>query len=90
MQAGLAILCNADSVFISELITNHECGRTYEADNPASLSVVVHSFIDHPENLQQMKRNAHEFTRSEFNWEVQSAPYMEAIQSLYHQRDQRV
>jgi glycosyltransferase involved in cell wall biosynthesis len=87
MQAGLAILCNADMEFVSGMIKRYECGLTYHVDRPESLIAIIQSWVNDPERLQSMKKNAYKAARTEFNWEVQSANYYQAIYDLYHRGD---
>ena len=82
MQAGLAVLCNSDLEFVSGIITDHACGNTYDSRDQESVGKMVRNFLDHPEILQEMKRNAYDFARTEFNWEVQSIPYLAAIREF--------
>jgi len=84
MQAGLAILCNADLNFVCSTVGRYECGLTYNADKPESLMATIQSLVNAPQPLQSMKKNAYKAARSEFNWEVQSADYYKAIYNLCH------
>jgi len=83
MQAGLAILCNADMEHVSDLVGRFQCGLTYDSSNPKSLLDAVQSLIDHPEQLRRMRLNAYNSVRSEFNWDVQAAAYRKIIQQFY-------
>jgi glycosyltransferase involved in cell wall biosynthesis len=82
MQAGLAILSH-NLEFVSELINHYKCGLVYDTANLGSFVDAVQFLINHPENLQEMKRNAYESAKSEFNWQVQSASYKNSIEHLY-------
>lgn len=84
MQAGLAILNNADQEFVSEVVNQYKCGLSYNPTQPASLIKAVQYLIDNPVQLQAMKNNAYECARSEFNWTTQSEVYLETLQNLYH------
>ena len=83
MQAGLAILCNTDLEFVSSIISECDCGRTYNLSNLDDFVRVIRFFTDHPEKLQILKMNAYNFARTKFNWEVQSGKYKETIQYFY-------
>lgn len=78
MQAGLAVLSN-DLVFVSDVIQRYRCGRVYDAARPDSFRQAIAYCLDHPEELEGMKARALHAAQTEFNWEVQSAPYAELI-----------
>lgn len=82
MQSGLAILSH-NLEFVSEVINRYKCGLIYDTANLGSFVNAVQFLINHPENLQDMKRNAYESAKSEFNWQVQSASYKNSIEHLY-------
>ena len=83
MQAGLAILHNSDQQYVTEIVSRRSCGVSYDVSNPSSLLDVVRNLLDDPELLRKMKRNSYETARSEFNWEIQSKAYSQAIQRLF-------
>ena len=83
MQAGLAILCNADLEFVSNIISEGDFGRTFNLSNPDDFVSIIRIFTDHPEMLQRYKRNAYNFAHTKFNWEVQSGLYKETIQNYF-------
>ncbi len=87
MQAGLAILCNADMEFVSSTIKHYECGQSYNEDDPESLIAIIQSWVNDPRRFRSMKKNAYQAARTEFNWEVQSGDYYQAIYDLYHRED---
>ena len=82
MQAGLAILCNADLEFVSETIKQQHCGLTYQMAKPQTLIGAVETFVSDPKRLHAMKHRAYDYARSEFNWEKQSAEYKRIIGDL--------
>lgn len=84
MQAGLALLVNDEMEFVSDIAKKYRCGLTYNEQEPNSLIEVVRYLIEHPQQLQEMKNNAFQGARTEFNWQILSEPYKTAIQRLYH------
>jgi glycosyltransferase involved in cell wall biosynthesis len=84
MHAGLAVLCNQDMEFVCNIVRRYECGLTYNATKPEIVIAALQSLINAPQHLQSMKNNAYKAARSEFNWEVQSKDYYQAIYKLYH------
>ncbi len=80
MQAGLAILSNKLE-FVSEVIRRFECGLTYDAGKPETLVEAIRFLIANPKVLQTMQHNARRGARSEFNWEVQSVEYKNAVRA---------
>jgi glycosyltransferase involved in cell wall biosynthesis len=87
MHAGLAIFCNQDMEFVCNMVRRYECGLTYNANEPEIVISAVQSLINAPQHLQSMKNNAYKAARSEFNWEVQSKDYYQAIYKLYHHKE---
>jgi glycosyltransferase involved in cell wall biosynthesis len=83
MQAGLAILYNADLEFVSQVVNGNQCGLSYRMDDLQGFYQTIHLFLDKPEELMKMKTNAYHFVRTEFNWEIQSKPYEQAIRKFY-------
>jgi glycosyltransferase involved in cell wall biosynthesis len=83
MQAGLAILHNADQVFVSEIIQSHECGLSYVDSDPSTLVDAVERLINNKQELRDMQQNSINTAKSEFNWEFQSKSYLEAIKGFY-------
>lgn len=83
MQAGLAILHNSDQQFVATVVNRHACGASYNILSPNSLLGVVRSFIENPELVRKMKRNSYLGAKAEFNWEVQSKVYTQAIKQLF-------
>jgi glycosyltransferase involved in cell wall biosynthesis len=83
MQAGLAILGNADLEFVSEIINRQQCGVIYKAAEPDTLMEAVHHLIQQTDRLQAMKTCAYEYARVEFNWEKQSESYKKIIEQLF-------
>ncbi len=82
MQAGLAILYNADLEFVARLVDKNQCGCSYRMDDPEDFCRTVRFFLDEPEELARMKANAQRLVRMEFNWEIQSKPYEQAIREF--------
>lgn len=82
MQAGLAILHNADQQFVTGVVKRYSCGASYIASNPSSFLHVARSLLDNPELLIEMKRNSYHAAQTEFNWSVQSKVYSQAIKQL--------
>jgi glycosyltransferase involved in cell wall biosynthesis len=82
MQAGLAIL-SSNTEFVVEVIDRYKCGLSYDPNNPSTLIRAVESFVQDPEQLNQMKRNSYMAAKNEFNWQNQSLSYAQVVASLY-------
>lgn len=78
MHAGLAILAN-DLAFVGDVIRRYDCGAVYRAEEPSTLIDAVRSMVDDRERLTQLKTNAYNAFRTDFNWESQSVPYRELL-----------
>lgn len=83
MQAGLAILHNADEQYVSDVVKQYRCGLNYDPSNPETLRNAVQWFIDNPQELANFKKNASFYAETDFNWKIQSKPYFEAIKNYY-------
>ncbi len=81
MQAGLAVFSN-ELAYVSEVVSRAECGVTYNASSPATVSAAVGSLVAHRDELLRKKRNGYRAAQAWFNWAVQSQPYEQAIGSL--------
>lgn len=79
MQAGLAILHNSDQVFVSDIVSQHACGLTFNLDDPDSLRSAVADLTGDAESLSAMQRRAYAAARDDFNWHEQSQPLRAAI-----------
>jgi glycosyltransferase involved in cell wall biosynthesis len=83
MQAGLAIL-STNSSFVEGILRQSNAGLTYEVTTPDSVVTAVRALLDAPQQLGIMQRNALAFANSEFNWQSQSTPYLNAISRLFY------
>jgi glycosyltransferase involved in cell wall biosynthesis len=83
MQAGLAILYNEDLQFVSSIISECNCGSAFNLNNKEDFALIIRNLTDQPKMLHDLKQNAYTYSRSVFNWEVQSDVYQKAIQRLY-------
>lgn len=81
MQAGLAILSN-NLEYVAQVLRQHRCGLVYDAREPQSFARAVRRFLDHSDELEKMKALALHAAQTEFNWEVQSAPYRDLVQHV--------
>jgi hypothetical protein len=50
-------------------------------DDPQEFYCTICSFLE-PGELARMKTNALHFVRTEFNWQIQSKPYGQAIRDM--------
>jgi glycosyltransferase involved in cell wall biosynthesis len=82
LQAGLAILCNEDLMFVSDVVRAQRCGLSYRAREPETLVKAVQRLINDLPALQTMKTRAFQYARTEFNWGVQSEGYKKIIEEL--------
>lgn len=83
MQAGLAILHNSDQQFVRAIVNRYACGASYNVLSPDSLLNIVKNFIENPELVRKMKRNSYQGAKNEFNWEVHSKVYSQALKQLF-------
>ena len=88
MQAGLAVLSN-NLEYVAEVLRHHRCGVVYDARQARSFAQAVLFFIEHSDELEKMKALALHAAQTEFNWEVQSAPYRELVQHFSCKAPQR-
>jgi glycosyltransferase involved in cell wall biosynthesis len=89
MQAGLALLASSDLLYVGDLVQRFGCGVTFDPRRPETLRAAVDSLVQNPDELARMKRASAEATRTEFNWEVLSRPYVAAIERLLDARGSR-
>jgi len=82
MQAGLALLVSSDMQYVGSLLERFGCGVTYDPRRPETLSAAVEGIVRDPDELERMKQAAVTASETEFNWEVVSRPYSEAITRL--------
>jgi glycosyltransferase involved in cell wall biosynthesis len=60
----------------------------YDVNQPESFIQTIQMIIDNQDKLQEMKENSYKAARHNFNWEVQSSDYKQAIKRLLQQGDQ--
>ncbi len=80
MQAGLAILHNADQEYVSDIVSSAHCGLAFELDDVDSLRRAVRSLVEDRSEMERMRRRSQEFAYETFNWSVQSTLYRDAIE----------
>lgn len=83
MQAGLAILSTSDTEYVSQVLSQYQCGLTYDPSKPDSLKEVVTLLIDNTALLCSLKENAHKATHTGFNWACLSLPYRQTIEKFF-------
>jgi glycosyltransferase involved in cell wall biosynthesis len=66
MQAGLAILYHIDEEYVAEVVQRARCGLGYNPLDIRGFAAQIHSFLDNPQKLTEMKKNAHRFVQTEF------------------------
>jgi glycosyltransferase involved in cell wall biosynthesis len=79
MHAGLAVL-GKRSEFVSEVVARYDCGLVY--DDTTSLGEALRRLVGERDLLGRMKRSSYDAARREFNWEVQSRAYRQAVEDL--------
>lgn len=82
MQAGLALLVSSDLQYVGTLLERFGCGLTYDPRRPETLRAAVDYIVRDPQELSRMKAAAATAAETEFNWEVVSRPYSDAITRL--------
>lgn len=83
MQAGLVIFHNSDQIFVSEMVDKFQCGLSYDINDPQTIVSAVSSLTSNLDLVRKYQLNSYKAALSEFNWEMQSKPYFEAIQRYY-------
>jgi glycosyltransferase involved in cell wall biosynthesis len=83
MQAGLVIFHNSDQLFVSEMINKFDCGLSYDINHPETIVNAISSLTSNLDLVRKYQVNSYKASLSEFNWEIQSKPYIEAIQRFY-------
>ncbi len=79
MQAGLAILYCQDTEFVGQKVEEYNCGLSYDPHDTEQFKQSIQRLINHPDKLLQMKKNAYQASKADFNWEIQSQAYRDAI-----------
>jgi glycosyltransferase involved in cell wall biosynthesis len=82
MAAGLAVLACADMQYVTRVISDFDCGVTYDPDDPESLRRALAVLLDEPARLEAFQANAQHAAAESFNWEQVSKPYRSALVSL--------
>ncbi len=82
MHAGLALLASRDLLYVGDLVERFGCGLTYDPRDQPSLREAVDSIVGNPAELARMKRASAVAAESDFNWEVVSRPYADAVRRL--------
>jgi glycosyltransferase involved in cell wall biosynthesis len=82
MQAGLALLVSSEMEYVASLLDRFGCGITYDPRRPETLRAAVDLMTRSTEELVRMQRAASVASETEFNWEVVSKPYGDAIATL--------
>jgi hypothetical protein len=67
---------------VAQQIEAGKCGRTYNADDRASIVAAINSMAADRETLKQYQRNALTYGRDWFNWEILSAPLRTILAKL--------
>ena len=82
MAAGLAIL-STDLEFIASVLAQYRCGVVYQPANAASFREAIATLVDDPAALVELRRNALQAARDEFNWERVSVAYATVVEDLF-------
>lgn len=82
MQAGLALLVSSDMQYVTSLLQRFRCGVAYDPRRPETLRTAVDSMARSAPHLARMQKASAAASETEFNWEVVSKPYADAIASL--------
>lgn len=85
MQAGLAILSTSETEYVSQVLSQYQCGLTYDPAKPDSLKETVQMLLNNTELLRSLKENAYKAAHTGFNWSCLSLPYRQAIERLLTQ-----
>jgi glycosyltransferase involved in cell wall biosynthesis len=81
MQAGLAILSERLD-YVGAILDHYDCGITYDSRRPATVAAAVAELAGDLGRVDELRRNAYEAAREDFNWGVQSGGYREALAEL--------
>lgn len=81
MMAGLPVLCT-DFVRWREFVDRWNCGICVDPDNVTEVSDAIRYLLDHPNEAEQMGRNAQQAVKEEFNWDTQAKILLEMYQDI--------
>lgn len=81
MHAALAILHHRDAAYVGCVVRESKGGLSFDLDDIEDFRRTIERLSSH-EFLSSCRRNAFEYARDSFNWQVQSPPYKRAIQEL--------
>jgi glycosyltransferase involved in cell wall biosynthesis len=88
MQAGLGLLASSEMLYVASLLKRFACGMTYDPRRPETLRTAVDVIVGDPQELSRMRSAAATAAETEFNWEVVSKPYSDAITRLLGTRQE--
>ena len=59
-------------------------GEVFDPNDLSAMGRAVDRLVSDPHRVQQCKNNAFRYAGDVYNWEVQSKPYLEAIDRFFH------
>jgi glycosyltransferase involved in cell wall biosynthesis len=80
MAAGIPILANRTR-FVSEIVTEAECGIVLDFSLRLELVAAVNSLAADPEQRSKLGKSGHEYFFRNFNWQAKSGGFYHALQS---------
>jgi glycosyltransferase involved in cell wall biosynthesis len=82
MAAGVPIICPQQSPYMVRIITDAQCGSTYDNSDSLSLVSAVNLSITDPALRNSWSVNARESFLHQFTWESQITPVLKKLTSL--------
>jgi len=83
MQAGLVIFHHFDQAFVTHVVNKYQCGISFDSSRPGTIKDAVACLVDNPDILKRFQENSLRAVITEFNWEMQSKPYLDALKRFY-------
>ena len=83
LAAGSAVIgvCRADNE-LRDVISDHDCGVCVEPGAPDRLAIAIESMLDHPEQLEQYRKNARRIAVEQYSQEVGVNRFISTLQQV--------
>ncbi len=81
LHSGLALM-TTNGLFSSYIVNKSQAGVVFDYQNPDDMIEKINNLCQNPEQLLQMRKNAYNFAKTEFNYEVYGKNLVEMIEKL--------
>jgi glycosyltransferase involved in cell wall biosynthesis len=86
IQCGLALLLS-DTIAQSGLLTEYpRIGKMYKRDSIEDLTAAIQYFIDHPDDLEHIKKHNYQLGQEMLNWEQEQKKFLHHIAQVLNRR----